>query len=386
MKKIAYICLFVAAASSNIQAQTKTNKKGSHIEFTTINQIKTTSVKDQSQSSTCWSFSTESFLESELSRMGKEPVDLSEMYIVRKAYELKAWRYVRMLGKAQFGPGGEPHDVINIIRDYGILPEMAYPGTENGEKINHNELDAVLKAYLDEVIKLHSNGKLGKYWFDGYKGILDAYLGKVPESFNYDGKSFTPQTFLKHLGINPEDYIEITSFNHHPYYKQFMMEVADNWSTDLIYNVSMEDLGNIADNSLKNGYGLEWASDVSEKGFSFKNGLALVPYKPWSELNDKEKDSLFNYPSEEMNITPQLRQDAFDNLSTQDDHGMHFVGIVKDQTGKTYYIVKNSWGTSNNDCDGMFYCSKNYFLYKTTAILVNKNAVPKDILKKLGLN
>ncbi|MBI3233010.1 MAG: aminopeptidase, partial [Bacteroidetes bacterium] len=239
---------------------------------------------------------------------------------------------------------------------------------------------------LDEVIKLQTNGKLSKHWFDGYKGILDAYLGKVPQDFMYDGNKYTPQTFLKYTGINPDDYIELTSFTHHPYYSQFVMEVADNWSHDRIFNVSLEDLSTIADDALKNGYSVEWASDVSEKGFSFKNGIALVPFKAWADMNDKEKDSIYNYPTEEPTITAQMRQDAFDNLSTQDDHGMHFIGIVKDQSGKTFYIVKNSWGTTNNDCDGLFYCSKNYYLYKTTAVLLNKNAVSKSILKKLGIN
>lgn len=377
--------LFFLCAVYTTSAQIKTNKKGSHIELKVVTELKSTPIKDQSQSGTCWSFSTESFLESELIRMGKEPVDLSEMYIVRKAYELKAWRYVRMLGKAQFGPGGEPHDVINIIREFGIMPEMDYPGSENGEKINHNEMDAVLKAYLDEVIKLHINGKVSKHWFEGYKGILDAYLGKIPDNFQHLGKTYTAISFLNFLEIDPNDYIEITSFSHHPYYAQFMMEVADNWSTDLIYNVNMEELADIAEYSIRNGYGVEWASDVSEKGFSFKNGLAIVPFKPWADLNEKEKDSIFNFTIEELPITPQMRQDAFDNLSTQDDHGMHFIGLVSDQSGKVYFTVKNSWGIANNDCGGLFYCSRNYFLYKTTAILVHKKGVPKNILKKLDL-
>lgn len=368
------------------QAQTVNNRKGSQIVLTPLKEIATTGIKDQHQSGTCWSFSTESFLESELLRMGKEAVDLSEMYIVRKAYEQKAWRYVRMLGHAQFGPGGEPHDVMNLIRAYGMVPESAYPGTEQGEKINHNEMDAVLKAYLDEVIKLHQNGHTGKHWFEGYKGILDAYLGKVPEQFVYLGKTYTPKNFQTYLGINPDDYIELTSFNHHPLYTQFVLEVADNWSTELIYNVSLEDLGTIADAALNAGYGIEWASDVSEKGFDFKKGLALIPFKPWAELNEKERDSLFSWPTQEPEVTAVLRQEAFDNLSTQDDHGMHFTGIYKDQQGKTYYRVKNSWGTKLNDGEGNFFCTKNYYLYKTTAILLHKKAVPSEILKKLKVN
>lgn len=368
------------------KAQQQTNRKGSQIVLTPLKEIAATPIKDQSQSGTCWSFSTESFLESELIRMGKEAVDLSEMYIVRKAYEQKAWRYVRMLGRAQFGPGGEPHDVMNIIRAFGIVPESAYPGTLMGEKINHNEMDAVLKAYLDEVVKLQQNGHTSKFWFEGYKGILDAYLGKVPEEFVYNGKTYNPKSFQAYLGIHPDDYIELTSFTHHPLYSQFVLEVADNWSTELIYNISLEDLGTIADAALNAGYGIEWASDVSERGFDFKKGLAIVPFKPWAEMNEKDKDSIFTWPTLEPEVTAAMRQEAFDNLSTQDDHGMHFTGIYKDQTGKIYYRVKNSWGAKSNDCEGSFYCTKNYYLYKTTAILLHRKAVPSEIMKRLKVN
>ena len=357
-----------------------TNHKDSHYQFTVVKDITATDVKNQNRTGTCWSYSTQSFLESEAIRLGKPKMDFSEMWIVRNSYMERAMNYVRRQGKAQFDEGGEPHDVINIIGKYGLVPESADPG--GNEKPNHAELVAVLKAYLDAVIK---QPKLSDHWIDGFNGILDAYLGKKPENFQYEGTTYNASSFLQYTGINTNDYIEFSSFTHHPFYKPFIMEVSDNWDNGQVYNVPLDEFTEIANNSLDKGYSIEWASDVSEKTFSFKNGIAIIPEGDFDEMKKREQDSVFNYPVKQMAITQELRQKAFDNLSTTDDHGMHIVGTAKDQTGAPYFIVKNSWGTERNDMKGYFFCSVPYFQYKTTAILVNKNAVPSAIAKKVGL-
>ncbi len=358
-----------------------TNHKGSKYQFSVVKDITSTEVKNQNRTGTCWSYSTESFLESEAIRLGKPKMDFSEMWIVRNSYLERAMNYVRRQGKAQFEEGGEPHDVINIIRKYGLMPESAYPG--GNEKPNHAELVAVLKAYLDAVIK---QPKLSDHWLEGFNGILDAYLGKKSDSFTYDSKSYTPASFLQYTGINPDDYVEFSSFTHHPFYKPFIMEVSDNWDNGAVYNVPLDEFTNLVDNSIDKGYSVEWASDVSEKSFSFKNGIAVIPEADADTMQKAALDSMFNNPIAEKVITQEMRQKAFDNLSTTDDHGMHIIGSAKDQKGTPYYIVKNSWGTDRNDMKGYFFCSKSFFQYKTTCVLVNKNAVPLAIAKKVGLS
>ncbi len=357
-----------------------TNHKDSKYKFTVVKDITNTDVKNQNRTGTCWAYSSESFLESEAIRLGKPKMDFSEMWVVRNSYLERGLNYVRRQGKAQFEEGGEPHDVINIIRKYGLVPESAYPG--GNEKPNHAELAAVLRAYLDAVIK---QPKLSDHWLDGFNGILDAYLGKKPESFTYDGKTYTPASFLAYTSINPDDYVEFSSFTHHPFYKPFVMEVSDNWDNGQVYNVPLDEFTAIVDNSIDKGFTVEWASDVSEKTFSFKNGIAIIPDGDYDALPKAAQDSVFNNPVKEMTITQDLRQKAFDNLSTTDDHGMHIVGSAKDQMGTPYYIVKNSWGTDRNDMKGYFFCSKTYFQYKTTCVLVNKYTVPPAIAKKVGL-
>lgn len=365
----------------------KSNKKGSQYRFTTEKEIDHSDIKNQGSTGTCWSFSTESFLESEIVRSGHEPVDLAEMYIARKAYEEKAIKYIRMLGKTNMAQGGEPHDVINMSKKYGVVPQSVYTGLKEGEKrYDHNELESVLKGFCDALVKTVESGKpLSKGWKQALNGILDAYFGKVPENFEYSGKNYSPQTFANSLGVKWDDYIELTSFNHHPYYSKFMIEIPDNWSDDLVYNVTLKDMEDIVDYALKNNYSIEWASDVSEKYFSYKNGLAIVPEKDWDKMSAGERDSVFLTPAKEKVITTEMRQEAFDNQTTQDDHGMHIVGIVKDQNGSTYYKVKNSWGTESNEIGGYFYCSKPYFQYKTTGIMVNKKGIPPAIASKLGI-
>jgi len=372
---------FVVSAQPGIN----TNKKGGGYTFTISKMIEATPVKNQFKSGTCWVFSTNSFIESEILRLGHGQINLSEMYVVRNMYLQKAEHYLRYQGNTNFGDGGEPHDVINTIRQFGLIPFEVYSGMPAGQnKPVHGEINAVLKSMLDAMLKLH-DGALNKNWKAAFTGALDGYFGTPPASFNFQGKTYTPQSFAKSLEINPDDYVEITSFSHHPFYSQFILEVPDNWANGEAYNVPLQDLLRIADNAVNENYSIAWASDVSEKGFSFKNGLAIVPQKNYEDMTQAEKDSLFAKPGPEKEINQANRQEAFDNLSTTDDHGMQIVGIANDQTGKRYYLVKNSWGTDKNDLDGYFYCSVPYFLYKTTCIMVNKHALPKDIAEKLGI-
>lgn len=365
-------------------AQVRTNKKESTYNFTVVKEVAGTEVKDQFHSGTCWAYSTQSFLESELMRMGKGNIDLSEMYIVRCMYIEKAVKYVRMMGKINFGQGGEQHDVMACIRKYGLMPQSAYAGLEADGKPRHGEMEKVLKAMLDAVISM-SEKSTSDHWLKAYTAVLDAYLGTVPAQFTHEGKTYDAMSFAKFTGINPDDYIELTSFTHHPFYAPCILEIPDNWAWAPYYNVPLNEFVQVTDNALMNNYAVAWASDVSESFFSFKNGLAIVPEKEWDKLAKSERDSLFIKPGKERVITQQNRQHSFDNLSTQDDHGMHITGLVKDQNGTPYYIVKNSWGTEGNDCGGYFYASQAYFQYKTIGIMVNKKALPKELAKKLNI-
>lgn len=351
--------------------------------FTMKKDLPCTPVKNQSATSTCWCFSGISMFESELLRMGKKPYDLSEMYIVRHTYEKKAEMYARMHGSSTFAGGGEYGDLLNGFREAGIVSDIAYPGLNYGEvKHNHSEMDGALKGYMDAVIK---GSKLTSAWFAGLNGILDAYLGKVPENFTYEGKTYTPFTFMKELGINPDDYVLLTSFNHHPYYKQFMIEIPDNWAGATVYNLPLDEFIQVIDNSVATGYTVAWASDMSDKGFSMKNGVAIIPEKNWSDMNEEEVAKIFTGPHHEKIITQELRQKEFDNFTTTDDHGMHIVGLATDQSGSTFYKVKNSWGVMGK-YDGFIYVSKPFVMLRTTNIMVNKNAIPAAIAKKLGIS
>jgi len=371
-------------------------EKANGYEFEIIKELENTPVKNQFRSGTCWSFSAVSFLESEILNMGKPEVDLSEAWIIRHSYSDKAKRYVRWHGHLNFAGGGAFHDVTNAIKKYGIVPEEIYEGLNYGtEKFVHGEFDAVLKGYMDQVIK-NKNRQLSTAWHNGLEGILDAYLGEKPEKFTYKGKEYTPESFAADFtGINPEDYIEVTSFTHHPYYSKFILEVPDNWSYDEVYNVTMDDFIEIIDNSLEMGHTVAWAGDVSEKGFSWKHGIAIVPDIEYEETSGTDKERLtglsteervysFQQPVKEMEITPEMRQKEFDNYKTTDDHGMHIVGVAKDQTGNKFYIVKNSWDV-DNPYDGYIYMSEAFIKYKATDIMIHKEVVPKKIAKKLDL-
>jgi len=403
MKKI-LLPILVFCAVTTLQAQTpasnkadykttvtleqpKTNMKGSEYKFTVVKTADATAVQNQNQTGTCWSFSSMSFFESELIRMGKgKDFNFSEMFVARKAYPLKADNYVRMHGKANIGEGGGFSDVIHVIRQFGMAPEEAYTGKKNPKEMhNHSVLEATIKGIVGAAV----NEQNARIDFEAVHNVVeatcDAYLGKVPEKFNYKGKEYTPKTYADATGINPDDYILLTSFTHHPFYSKFVLEVPDNWNWDQMYNIPLNELQETMQNAVNNGFTFAWAADVSEKGFRFKDGLAIVPEKPISEMTEEERADMVKKPQPQFKVTQENRQLAFDNYETQDDHGMHIVGMVKDQNGTPYYIVKNSWGTEKNECDGYFYASESYVLYKTTNIMVHKKAIPAAIAKKLGI-
>lgn len=353
--------------------------------FTPIINVERTDVKNQGSSGTCWSYSTNSFLESEMIRMGQKPVDLAEIYTARCVYKDKADTYVRMHGDASWGDGGACHDVINMYRKYGAIPQNVYTGLHYGTTKNKfGEMQAILKGMLDAVVS-NKNGKLTPNWKKAFDAVLDTYLGEVPETFTYKGRQYTPRTFADEVvGINPDDYIELSSFTDKPYYEQTMLMVPDNWSYDKVYNVKMHDITDIIDNALEHGYSVAWATDVSEKSFSWKNGVAYVPEKDYEDMNDEERKKMFDGPKPEMKITSKMRQAAFDDYATTDDHGMHIVGLAEDQTGREYYMVKNSWG-EKNDYKGYLYVTKAYVQYKTTAFLLHKKGIPKELRAKMGI-
>lgn len=395
--------LVIAAISIAAFAQTdSTQVKKDSVEgwqFTTVDSIAITPVKNQNRSSTCWAFSTLGFLESEVLRTKGKAVDFSEMFVVNKTMIDRATYCVRMYNEPNFAPGGSAYDVIYCMTHYGLVPQEAMPGiryawTEADTLPVHNELDHVAGGYLKGLSGLK---KLSPVWREGLQAIYDTYLGKCPEEFEYEGKHYTPKSFVESLGLKEEDYISFTSYTHHPFYESFALEVPDNWRMGQMVNVPLEDLMRIIDNALANGYTVAWAADVSEVGFTRK-GVGVVPDEDhgaditgsdmakWVGMsNDKKKEELTKKPLPEKTITQQMRQDAYDNWETTDDHGMQIFGTAKDQNGKRYYMVKNSWGTIKSDYKGIWYVSEAFVQYKTLDILVNKNAVPKDIRKKLGI-
>lgn len=353
--------------------------------FTDVINLASTSVKNQGSSGTCWSYSANSFLESEMIRLGKEPVELSQIFSARNAYVEKGKNYVRMHGSLTLGDGGALHDVTDMFKKYGAVPQSVYTGLNYGTSKNKfSEMAALTEALLAAVVK-NPNGELTPNWEKAYAAVIDSYLGVVPETFEFKGKSYTPQTFAKDVvGLNADDYIEMSSFMDHPYYEKTVLMVPDNWSFGQVYNVKMNDITSIIDYSIQNGFTVAWATDVSEKTFSWKNGVAYVATKKFEDMSADEKDNLFNGPKPELEITPELRQANFDNYQTTDDHGMHIVGIAKDQNGKSYYVVKNSWGATN-DYKGFLYVTKNFVQLKTTAFMVNKAGIPVELRKKMSL-
>jgi len=360
-------------------------KKEKGYVFSNIKKIKTTPVISQGATGTCWSFATTSFIETELIRMGKGEIDLSEMYPVRNAYKSKALNYIRFHGKANFSQGGQAHDVLNSIRKYGMIPEEIYSGLNYGEEKHiHGELVAVLNGMLEGVVK-NRNRKLTPVWQKAFNSVLDAYLGEVPENFTYKNKDYTTKTFAGELEFNPDDYIEFTSYTHHPFYSTFTLEVPDNWSSDIYYNLPFDEIIEVMDYALDNGYSVCWDGDVGERGFSQKNKVAIIPEKEWRDMSEEEINEIFESPNLEKKITQQMRQETFDNYTTTDDHLMHIVGSAEDEKGTRYYLTKNSWGEESNDFGGYLYMSESYVRLKTIAIMIHKDAIPKHIADKLGI-
>ncbi len=366
-------------------------------QFKVVKENAVTSVKNQSSTGTCWSFSGVAFLESELLRMGKGTFDLSEMYIVRRNYEDKALKHARLHGSLNFAPGGSFADVIETLDAYGVMPDEAYHGLHYGsETHNHGELDKILKSYMDGVIGART---LSPVWNKGIAGILDSYLGEVPEKFQYNGKEYTPHSFAAELGLKQDDYISLTSFTHHPFYKPFAIEVPDNWRWALSYNLPVDELMEVMEQAVMKGYTIAWASDVSEAGFS-RDGIAIVPDEEapenagsdqsrWLGLSSRERDAeirtrIGKEILSEKEITQEMRQTSFDNYATTDDHGMQIYGIAEDQNGNRFFMVKNSWGETG-PYDGFWYASFPFVSYKTLSIVLHKDALPASIAKKLGL-
>lgn len=403
MKKV-FFAVLVALTATGLNAKTpktKTTPTRSKPVFTVVKENKITSIKDQNRSGTCWDYATMSFIESEILRKSGKTYNLSEMFIANKNYMDRAVKAVRMHGDVSFAQGGSFDDPIYVIKQHGIVPEeaMALPGTMTGDSLaNFGEFFSVMSPYVSAVATSKAK-KLSPAWKNGLQGILDSYLGKCPENFTYEGKSYTPQSFSESLGLDWDDYITFTSHTHHPWYSKFAVEVQDNWRWAQSYNVPIEDLTRIIDNAIMNGYTVGWGGDVTEDGFTRKGlGIAIDAKKVrsmagtdadrWFKLSQDEKkhryDSLgVNVP--ELVPTQALRQEAYDNWETTDDHGMHIFGIAKDQNGKEYYMVKNSWG-KYGDYKGIWYMTKAYVALKTMDFMVNKNAVPADLLQKIGLS
>lgn len=401
MKKLFVASFIFAMMSMGLYAQDQNDKKeeDAGYKFTVVKENAITSVKNQQSAGTCWSWSGFGFLESEVIRMGKGPIDLSAMYCVRRNYDDQAVKYVRMNGEINFSQGGSFADVIETLNDYGVVPLTEYEGLNYGTTTHqHNEVFDVLNGYITAVNK-KSNGSLSTAWKNGFKGILDAYFGEIPQSVTYKGVQYTPQGLAKFLGLNGDNYISLTSFTHHPFYKPFAIEVADNWRWALSYNLPLDEMMEAFDNAIMNGYTIAWASDVSEIGFT-RDGLAVIPDETspeivgsdqahWLGLSQREqllemRDKLTKEPVPQKVITQELRQIAFDNQETTDDHGMQIYGIAKDQNGTKYYMVKNSWGETGK-YKGLWYASESFVRYKTISAVVNKASLPKDTAKKLGI-
>ena len=400
MKKLLVMCLLAGmAAGANAQDKSASTDKNVPV-FTTVKANPITSIKDQNRSGTCWAYSTLSFLESEILKKTGKTYDLCEMFIANKDYMDRAILTVRMHGDSQFSQGGSFSDVLTIMREDGICPESAMPapGTLTGDSLaNFDEFFGVMEPYVAAVSKSKAK-KISQQWRKGLQGIIDAYLGECPEKFVYEGKEYTPKTFAESLGINLDDYVSITSFTHHPFYTQFAIEVQDNLRWKPSYNVPMDEMMRIIDNAINEGYTIAWGGDVTEDGFTRKGlGMAYDVKKArsmagtdadrWFKLSATEKRSKLDslgVDAPEIVPTQEMRQEAYDNWETTDDHGMHLYGIAKDKNGNIFYMVKNSWG-EYGDYKGTWYMSKNFVAYKTMNFMVNKNAIPKDIRKKLGI-
>ncbi len=400
MKQLIIIALFaIIATGANAQENNDSVDKKKPV-FTTVKENKITSIKDQNRSGTCWAYSTLSYFESEILKKTGKTYDLCVLFVANLTYMVRAVKSVRMHGDVSFAQGGSAYDVLYCLQNYGICPEdaMPLPGTLYGDTLaNFDEFFDAMTPYVEAVAKSKAK-KISGAWKTGLQGILDGYLGKCPETFTYEGVEYTPMTFVNSLGIDLDDYVTITSYTHHPFWSEFVVEVEDNWRWPLSYNVPMEDMMKIIDNAVNEGYTVAWGGDVTEDGFTRKGlGIAYDVKKArsmagtdadrWFKLSATEKktklDSL-GIDAPEIIPTQEMRQEAYDNWETTDDHGMLIYGIATDQNGREYYMVKNSWG-EYGDYKGIWYMSKNYVAYKTMDFLINKNAIPKDIRKKMGI-
>ena len=399
MKKVLSLAL-ISLMAVGAQAQEAEKKASNKPVFTTIKENPITSIKDQNRSGTCWDYSTISFFEAEILKATGKTYDLCESFVANKTYMERATQVVRFHGDCQFSQGGSAEDVLATMKKHGIVPEgtMPFPGSLYGDSLNNfNEFFSLMEPYVAAIAK-SSAKKISGQWKVGLQGILDAYLGKCPEGFTYEGKKYTPQTFVKSLGINLDDYVSITSYTHHPFYSAFAVEVQDNWRFPLSYNLPMDEMMKVIDNAIEKGYTVAWGGDVSEDGFT-RQGLAYAidtkkteslqgsDMAKWLKMTAAKKKNLIdslgcNVP--EITPTQELRQERFDNWELTDDHGMLIYGVAKDQNGKEYYMVKNSWGETG-EYKGIWYMTKTFTAANTMDFLVNKNAIPKDIRKKLGI-
>lgn len=399
MKK-AIVLALLAVSTLGAHAEKKDSVIPNKPVFTVIKKNPITSIKDQNRSGTCWDYSTLSYFESEILKATGKTYDLCESFVANKTYMDRAIQVVRLHGDCQFAEGGSTYDPLYCLEHYGICPEnaMPFPGTLYGDSLNNfGEFFSVMTPYVESVAK-SSLKKISSQWKVGLQGILDAYLGKCPEQFTYEGKTYTPKTFAASLGLDWNNYVSFTSFSHHPFWSQFAVEVQDNWRNPLTWNVPVDVLQKIIDNAIMNGYTIAWGGDVSEDGFTRKGLAYNVDEKKlenmkgsdmahWLKLTPAKKknivDSLgVNVP--EVVPTQKQRQERFDDWELTDDHGMLIFGIAKDQNGKEYYMVKNSWGKSGA-YDGIWYMTKNFIIANTMDFMVNKNAVPKDIRKKCNI-
>lgn len=396
MRKCITCSMVLFASFSAMYGQEGQEEEG--YQFTTVKEVKITPVKNQNRTGTCWSFSGVGLIEAELLRTGKGEYNLSEMFIANHSYKDKADKFVRLHGKLNFAQGGSFADVIYVFKHYGAVPGELYKGLEYGQDNHvHGELAEVATAYVNAVIK-NRDKKLSTAWKKGFDGVIDTYLGKLPETFTYQGKQYTPKSFGESLGLNFDDYVSLTSYTHHPFYSQFPLEIEDNWRWAPSYNLPIHELMEVLDHAINNGYTIAWGSDVSEKGFT-RNGIAVAAdiealessgsdQARWVGLSQTERDAevkkLVEKPCKEIEVTQELRQQAYDNYQTTDDHGMLIYGIAKDQTGKKFYMVKNSWGTESK-YKGHWYASEAYVAYKTMNIVLHKDALPKTIKSKLGI-
>ena len=391
MKKVLIVVLLLMGAITLINAQ-------DGYEFSTVKELKITPVHNQSRTGTCWSYSGVALIEAELIRMGKGEYDFAEMFVVNHTYRDKAEKHVRLHGLSEFDEGGAFADVLYVFKHYGAIPREVYSGLQYGEDIHiHGEMVNAAKGFMKSIIT-NPNGKLSPVWPKAFQGIIDAYLGEIPATFQYKGRQYTPQSFGESLGLNIDDYVSLTSFTHKPFYSSFGLEIPDNWRWSLSYNLPLNELMEVFDNAINTGFTVAWGADVSEAGFT-RDGVASYPdlesietsgsdQARWIGLSRTERDAeirkLASMPCKEVEVTQELRQTGYNNYQTTDDHGMLIYGIAKDQTGKKFYMVKNSWGTDSK-YKGMWYASESFVAYKTINIVVHKDAIPSVIKAKIGI-